>query len=76
MKNIKKKAAAFAVCALAACLGAFALAGCGQQSSSTQSSSASKTLTVGFDQSYPPYGFVADDGSYTGFDLDLAKEVC
>lgn len=76
MKNMKKKAAAFAVCTLAACLGAFALAGCGQQSSSTQSSSASKTLTVGFDQSYPPYGFVADDGSYTGFDLDLAKEVC
>ncbi|MDD7384706.1 MAG: amino acid ABC transporter substrate-binding protein [Actinomycetaceae bacterium] len=30
---------------------------------------------VGFDSSYPPYGFIADDGSYTGFDLDLAKEV-
>ena len=31
---------------------------------------------VGFDQSYPPYGFVGDDGEYTGFDLDLAKAVC
>ena len=27
---------------------------------------ARKTLTVGFDQSYPPYGFVGDDGKYTG----------
>ena len=33
------------------------------------------TFTVGFDQAYPPYGFVGDDGEYTGFDLDLAAEV-
>ena len=33
-------------------------------------------LTVGFDQEYPPYGFVGDDGQFTGFDLDLAAEVC
>jgi polar amino acid transport system substrate-binding protein len=33
-----------------------------------------KTFTVGFDKEFPPMGFVADDGSYTGFDLDLAKE--
>lgn len=33
------------------------------------------TLIVGFDQEYPPYGFVGDDGQYTGFDLDLATEV-
>jgi polar amino acid transport system substrate-binding protein len=31
---------------------------------------------VGFDQDYPPYGFIGDDGEYTGFDLDLAAEVC
>lgn len=35
----------------------------------------SKKLVVGFDKSYPPYGFVGDDGEYTGFDLDLAKAV-
>ena len=35
-----------------------------------------KTFTVGFDAEYPPYGYMADDGSYTGFDLDLAQEVC
>ena len=35
-----------------------------------------KTFVVGFDAEYPPYGFVADDGSYKGFDLDLAAEFC
>ena len=32
-------------------------------------------LIVGFDSSYPPYGYVGDDGEYTGFDLELAQEV-
>ena len=32
-------------------------------------------FTVGFDQEFPPMGFVGDDGQFTGFDLDLAKEV-
>lgn len=31
---------------------------------------------VGFDAEYPPYGYMDDDGSYTGFDLELAKAVC
>lgn len=34
------------------------------------------TFTVGFDQDFPPMGFVGDDGEYTGFDLELAAEVC
>ena len=33
------------------------------------------TFTVGFDQDFPPMGFVGEDGEYTGFDLELAKEV-
>lgn len=33
------------------------------------------TLIVGFDQDFPPMGFVGDNGEFTGFDLDLAKEV-
>ena len=33
------------------------------------------TFVVGFDADLPPMGFKAEDGSYTGFDLDLAKEV-
>jgi ABC-type amino acid transport substrate-binding protein len=37
---------------------------------------ARKQLIVGFDANYPPYGFKATDGSYTGFDLELAQAVC
>jgi len=33
------------------------------------------TFTVGFDQEFPPMGFVDDNGEYTGFDLELAEEV-
>ena len=33
------------------------------------------TFTVGFDQDFPPMGFVGDDGEYTGFDLELAQVV-
>ncbi len=32
-------------------------------------------FTVGFDQEFPPMGFVGDNGEYTGFDLALAEEV-
>ena len=35
-----------------------------------------ETFIVGFDAEFPPYGYMDDDGNYTGFDLDLAKEVC
>ena len=45
---------------------AMAFAGCGKKESNK--------FVVGFDQEFPPMGFVADDGSYVGFDLDLAKE--
>ena len=34
------------------------------------------TFTVGFDQDFPPMGFVGEDGEYTGFDLELAQAVC
>ena len=34
------------------------------------------TFIVGFDAEFPPYGYKDDSGNYTGFDLDLAKEVC
>ncbi len=45
---------------------ALAIAGCGKKDD--------KKFVVGFDQEFPPMGFVADDGSYVGFDLDLAQE--
>ncbi len=41
--------------------------GCGEKEADT--------FTVGFDQNFPPMGFVGDDGEFTGFDLELAAEV-
>ncbi len=78
-----KKMKVLAAFACAFALAAFALAGCSSNASSSSKGDAAKsdaqtektTLTVGFDQAYPPYGFVGDDGNYTGFDLDLAAEV-
>lgn len=35
-----------------------------------------KTLIIGFNSQFPPFGYQDDNGNYTGFDLDLAKEVC
>jgi len=32
-------------------------------------------LTVGFDQNFPPMGFIDENGEFTGFDLELAAEV-
>ena len=34
----------------------------------------SKKFIVGFDQDFPPMGFVDSNNEYVGFDLDLAKE--
>lgn len=44
--------------------------------SSASASSFDGSFVLGFDQDFPPYGYVGDDGSYTGFDIDLAKAVC
>ena len=36
-----------------------------------------KTLKLGFDAEYPPYGYLdTETNTYKGFDLDFAKEVC
>ena len=40
------------------------------------SSDDDNTFTVGFDAAYPPYGYMDENGDYTGFDLELAEEVC
>lgn len=84
MTVMKKR---FAVCVTAvaalALTGAM-LAGCSSDGAPTEQNAddaaagdtGETTLVVGFDQSYPPYGFVGDDGEFTGFDIDLAKEVC
>ena len=57
------------VALLAISMAAGVLTGCGSKGSE-------KTLTVGFDAEFPPYGYRDDSGEYVGFDLDLAAEVC
>ena len=73
----------------AAALSVSALAGCNNATDAADDAPASDatadeagtgavdtgTLIVGFDASYPPYGYRDDDGEYTGFDLELAQEV-
>lgn len=59
------------------------LAGCSGSSSDstaakTDSSSDNKDRTkliVGFDAEFPPYGYLDDNGEYTGFDLEMAQAV-
>ena len=48
----------------------------GGDSGSNSTANDENTFIVGFDAEFPPYGFKDDSGNYTGFDLDLAKEVC
>ena len=62
------------------------LVGCGKTaddaSATTSDADAAATTTerttfvVGFDAEYPPYGYMDDNGEYTGFDLELAQAVC
>lgn len=54
---------------MTAALAATLLAGCGSKDEGT-------TFTVGFDAEYPPYGYMDENGDYTGFDLELAEAVC
>ena len=51
-------------------------AAAGTEAAGTQTTDGEKkTFTVGFDASFPPYGY-QENGEYVGFDLDLAQEVC
>lgn len=45
-----------------------------RQAERTDETSEGGTFIVGFDQDFPPMGFVGEDGEYTGFDLELAQE--
>ena len=63
-------------------MGIIAVSGCiGSENSSNSNQTSNvtndgNTFVVGFDSEFPPYGYKADNGSYEGFDLDLAQEVC
>ncbi|MBQ6873661.1 MAG: amino acid ABC transporter substrate-binding protein [Clostridia bacterium] len=67
---MNKKIISIALAVVLAASMLVALAACGGTGDDS-----SFTLTVGFDASFPPYGY-EENGEYVGFDLDLAKEVC
>lgn len=77
---MKKKLTLLSI-ACVACLALALLAGCSSNSQASSSDSGEdksadiSTLVVGFDNSYPPYGFMDDNNQPTGIDLDLATEV-
>lgn len=54
------------------------MAGCGNKDEqSGEANNSDDIFVVGFDAEYPPYGFKDEaSGEYTGFDLELAQEVC
>ena len=45
----------------------------GTEAAGTETAGNGKTFTVGFDASFPPYGY-QENGEYVGFDLELAQE--
>lgn len=61
---------------IAISLAAALLTGCKKEDGNDDKKDGKKTFTVGFDAEYPPYGYMDDNGDYTGFDLELADEVC
>ena len=55
----------------------FSVVACGNKPVSNENKKTeNKKFVVGFDAEYPPYGYLNDNGEYTGFDLELAEEVC
>ena len=70
MKNLKK-----ILCLLLAVLMTVSLlAGCGKKVDDNTDSK--KVFTVGIDAEYPPFSYLGDDGSYTGFDIEIAQAAC
>ncbi len=51
------------------------LGSCSVVDTSTQEVLDKKAIVMGYDKNYMPMGFVNEDGIYTGFDIDLAKEI-
>ena len=73
------------ICMGLAALMILGMAGCGSSAgdsgttdkgtdSITVAKEPGETFVVGFDQDFPPMGFVSDDGGYTGFDIELAEK--
>lgn len=64
-----------AISVLAIIMALLVLGGCASTKQTAGLTVTEGKFTVGFDQNFPPMGFVGDDGEFTGFDLELAAEV-
>ena len=72
------------ICILLALTMVFALCACGQAAAPAPAAPAEpaaapaeqKTFVMGIDPEYPPFSYLGDDGSYTGFDVEVCQAVC
>lgn len=67
MKNMKKILALLMTGAMVV-----GFASCGKSDDKKATENNDKNLVVGFDQNFPPFGYVGEDGEFTGFDIELA----
>lgn len=72
MKNVKKIAALLLVGVMA--IGMVACGSDKKEGNASENTNDDNTLVVGFDQDFPPFGYVGDDGEFTGFDIEMAQE--
>ena len=61
------------ICILLALTMIFALCACGK---SAAPAAEKKKFIMGIDPEYPPFSYLADDGSYGGFDVEVCRAVC
>ncbi len=77
MKMKKNVSAMKTVRIMIAVLTALSLCGCAKTDDDSLDKVKSEgKLVLGFDEYYPPMGFRDEEGNITGFDIDLAAEVC
>ena len=73
MENFKKLTALVLIVVMAV-----GMVACGGKETKDKNTSGSanddNTFVVGFDQDFPPFGYVGDDGEFTGFDIEMAEE--
>ena len=60
------------ICVILALVMVFALCACGQQAAPAEK----KVFIMGIDPEYPPFSYLGDDGTYSGFDVEVCQAVC
>ena len=60
------------ICVILALTMVFALCACGQKAAPAEK----KVFIMGIDPEYPPFSYLGDDGTYSGFDVEVCQAVC